>query len=162
MVRRVGAATYVTAVVLWLVSVVPSSAQGGVGFHGGGTIDPDQGFFGMHYISNPLSGNLRLQPGADLGFGNDVILSVIHVDFAQWITLNQRWQLYFGGGPAINIYRFDTAGARGGSGDSTTDIQGGFDTIVGFAHESGTTFEMRIGSNGSPNIRFGIGYTFRN
>jgi len=137
---------------------VPSASAQSVVFRGGATVDPDQGFFGMSYVTAPLSGELRLQPGADLGFGNDVILSTIHIDFAQWFTLNPKWQLYFGGGPAVNIYRFDFANSRGA--DSTTDVQGGFDTLVGFAHDSGATFEIRIGSNGSPNLRFAVGYGF--
>jgi hypothetical protein len=137
----------------------PAAAQGGFGLHGGATIDPDQGYFGMHYISRPLAGDLRLQPGADLGFGNDVILSAIHIDFAQWFELNPRWQLYFGGGPAISIYRFDFQGSGGD--ESETEVEGGFDTMVGFAHDSGLTFELRVGANGSPDLRFGVGYTFR-
>ncbi|MGE3840604.1 MAG: hypothetical protein AB7I50_03380 [Vicinamibacterales bacterium] len=155
--QRLLCGVLVCAVAVGLASVRPASAQSVV-FRGGATVDPDQGFFGMSYVTAPLSGELRLQPGADLGFGNDVILSAIHIDFAQWFTLNPRWQLYFGGGPAVNIYRFDVGDSRGG--ESTTDVQGGFDTLVGFAHESGATFEIRIGSNGSPNLRFAVGYGF--
>lgn len=142
----------------------PAAAQEGFGFHGGASIDPDQGYFGLHYISNPLAGNLRVQPAADAGFGNDVTLAAFHVDFASWFELNPRWQLFFGGGPVVNIYRFDVADFGGVSqdGDDTiTEAEGGFDTMVGFAHDSGWMFELRIGTNGSPDIRFGVGYTFK-
>src|SRR5262245_27927533 len=84
-----------------------AEAQRGFGLHGGATIDPDQGFVGMHFISNPLSGNFRVHPGADVGFGDSITLASFHIDFAQWFDLNPRWNLYFGGGPAVHVYRFD-------------------------------------------------------
>jgi hypothetical protein len=133
-----------------------ASAQGGFGLHGGATIDPDQGFLGMHYITNPLTGDLRVHPGADVGFGDDLTLASLHVDFVQWFELNPRWHLYFGGGPAVNIYRFET-----GRDDTATEVEGGFDTLVGFAHETGWTLEMRVGSSGSPDLRFAVGFTFK-
>jgi hypothetical protein len=142
-----------------LVFTPRANAQDGFGLHGGGTIDPDQGFFGMHYVTRPLSGDLRVTPTADVGFGNSVVLAAFHIDFAQWFDINPRWNLYFGGGPVVNVYRFDLGGLGGGN--EETDIEGGFDTVVGFAHEHGMTFEMRVGANGSPDLRFAIGYTFR-
>jgi hypothetical protein len=114
----------------------------------------------MHYVSRPLTGDLRVHPGADVGFGDDVTLTAIHIDFAQWFEISQRWGLYFGGGPAVNIYRFDFGGPEGDD-DSATEVEGGFDTLVGFAHESGWLFEMRVGSSGSPDLRFSVGYSFR-
>jgi hypothetical protein len=150
------------ACAIWAAGAGSASAQGGFGLHGGGTIDPDQGYFGMHFISGPLTGDLRLQPSADLGFGDDLILSALHVDFAQWLEVNPRWHLYFGGGPSVNIFRFDVPDAGGGGGDdSFTEVEGGFDAIVGFAHDSGLTVEMRVGSSGAPDLRFGVGLTFR-
>jgi hypothetical protein len=137
---------------------MPARAQEGFGFQGGATIDPDQGYFGMHVFTRPLGGNLRLHPAGDVGFGDNVVLASLHVDFAQWFDIGRTWRIYFGGGPAVNIYRFDVQG-HGGE-DSTTDVEGGFDTIVGFATRSGFLFEMRVGASGSPNLRFGVGYTF--
>lgn len=138
----------------------PAFAQEGVGFHGGATVDPDQGFFGMHFVTRPLSGDLRLKPGVDLGFGDGFTLATVRFDFANWFELNPRWKLYFGGGPAINIYRLEPVDLGGRSTEAELDLQGGFDTVVGFAHESRTSFEIRIGSNGSPTLRFAVGYTF--
>jgi hypothetical protein len=158
--RRILIALAAVAALGATVGAGPARAQNGFGLHGGATIDPDQGFFGMHFISNPLAGDLRVQPGADLGFGNDVILSAIHIDFAQWFEINPRWQLYFGGGPAVNIYRFDLEALGVGRG-SETEVEGGFDSIVGFANDRGFTFELRVGASGSPNLRFGVGFTFR-
>jgi hypothetical protein len=116
----------------------------------------------MHFISKPLAGDLRVHPGADVGFGNDVVLAALHIDFAQWFELNPRWNLYFGGGPTVNIYRFDlSAISRGAIDESDTEVEGGFDTLVGFAHESGWTFELRVGASGNPDLRFGVGLTFK-
>jgi hypothetical protein len=136
-----------------------ANAQDGFGMHGGATVDPDQGFFGMHYIKS-VSGDLRIHPGADVGFGDGLTLATFHVDLAQWFDISPRWHLFFGGGPAVNVYRFDL-GNGSDSDDSSTDVEGGFESMVGFAHESGVSFELRVGSNGSPDLRFSVGYTFK-
>jgi hypothetical protein len=154
------AGTFLLAISFFAIAAPRAFAQQGFGLQGGGTLDPDQGFFGMYVISRPLAGDLRVHPGADVGFGNDVILAALHIDFAQWFELNPRWHLYFGGGPVVNIYRFDTVRFGAREAESFTEVEGGFDTIVGFAHDTGLTFEMRVGSNGSPDLRFGVGYVF--
>jgi hypothetical protein len=143
----------------WTLTTRPAAAQSGFGFHGGGTLDPDQGFFGMHVVTSPLTGQLRVYPGADVGFGDGVTLVAFHVDFTQWFQLNPRWHLYFGGGPAVNVYRFDANGQF--EDDTFTEVEGGFDSLVGFAHDSGLMLEMRVGANGSPDLRFTLGFTFR-
>ena len=123
--------------------------------HGGASIDPDQGFVGIHYFAR-LADRLKIHPAADVGFGDDVTLIAIHIDFAQWFELgrSKRWSLYFGGGPAVNIYRFELGD------DTEFDTEGGFDFVVGFAKRSGPMFEMRVGSSGSPDLRFAVGFTF--
>jgi hypothetical protein len=149
--------TRLAAAVLVLVLCVPAmaAAQNGFGFQGGATIDPDQGFFGLHFFV-PLTPQLKVQPAADVGFGNDLTLVSLHADFAQWFELGKgTWSLYFGGGPAVNLYRFDV-----GHDDSEIDAEGGFDFVVGFSSKAGPMLEMRVGSSGSPDLRFAFGYTF--
>jgi hypothetical protein len=157
---RISATPILGVIVVLMAVAAPAHAQGGFGLRGGATLDPDQGFLGMHFVTGPLAGSLRMQPGADVGFGDDVVLAALHIDLAQWIELNPRWHLYFGGGPAVNIYRFETT-VRGGDGESFTEVEGGFDTLVGFAHDTGWMFEMRVGSSGSPDLRFAVGFTFK-
>jgi hypothetical protein len=135
-----------------------ANAQEGFGLHGGATIDPDHGFFGMYYISRPLAGTLRIHPGADVGFGDDSLLAALHVDLAQWFEINPRWHLYFGAGPTVNIYRLDLRPS--GDNDMLTDVDGGFETMVGFVRDRRWQLEMRVGANGSPDLRFTVGYTF--
>jgi len=153
------AVALVTALVL--AAAAPAFAQEGFGFHGGGTIDPDQAFFGMHFVSKPLGGGPRLYPGADVGFGNDLTLVAFHLDFAPWIELNPSWFLYVGGGPSVNIYRYDSLSGQGPGDHTSTDVKGGFDALVGFAHRSGLMLEMRVGSSYNPNLRFAAGFTFK-
>lgn len=132
-----------------------AEAQQGFGFRGGGTIDPDQGFFGMHYFSQKIGGGPRAHLGADAGFGDGATLAAFHVDFAGWFELNPRWQLYLGGGPTVNVYRFDVGGPE----DSETWTRAGLESIVGIAHESGFLAELRVGTGDSPNLRLVVGYT---
>jgi hypothetical protein len=139
---------------------IPAVAQEGFGFRGGVTIDPEQGFAGMHYLA-AVADRLRLQPAAEVGFGSDLTLVTFRVDFTQWFELGaSQWSLYVGGGPAVNILRYDDALAQLRGGDSI-DVDGGFDFALGFAHRDGVMLEIRVGSAGSPDLRFGVGYTFR-
>ena len=55
-------------------------------------------------------------------------------------------------GPTINWYDFD-------NGDS--DTEGGFNFIVGAKQSGRLFFELKIGVEGSPDLKFGVGYTFR-
>jgi hypothetical protein len=149
----------VAAAAVVLASCAPAlaRAQDGVGFHGGATVDPEQGFFGLHYFA-PLSSQLKVHPAADVGFGSDLTLVSLRADFAQWFELGRTgtWSLYFGGGPAINLYRFDT----GAGDDAELEAEGGFDFVAGFSSKRGPMLEVRVGSSGSPDLRFAVGYTF--
>ena len=40
-----------------------------------------------------------------------------------------------------------------------TDVRGGFNLVFGARHESGFFGELKVGGSGSPNLRYGIGFT---
>jgi len=61
-----------------------------------------------------------------------------------------EWQVYLGGGPALNIF---TA-----NGDS--DVGGGFNLMAGLTHRGGLFTEVKVGLGDSPGFKFGVGYTF--
>lgn len=135
-------------------------AQDGFGIHGGATVDPDQGFVGAHFITE-INEGFRLHVGGDVGFGDDVTVSALRIDFAQWFELGSgKWSVYFGGGTAVNFYRFDEPRLDEDGELDDLEIEGGFDAIVGFASQKGPLFELRVGSNGSPDLRFLVGFTF--
>ena len=43
---------------------------------------------GMQFITRPIGGNLRVHPGADVGFGDNATLASLHIDFAQWFQMS--------------------------------------------------------------------------
>jgi hypothetical protein len=132
----------------------PARAQG-IGFEGGGTVDPNQIFVGTHYETGELMPGLRFRPGIDGGFGGDYSLASGNIEFLFNIPLKSGWALYQGGGPAIIFVR-QTIGTL-----HDTSMHAGAIATFGFAHESGFFTEFKFGTGSSPNLRFGVGYTVR-
>ena len=56
------------------------------------------------------------------------------------------------GGPAVNFFNPD-------AGDSESDA--GINLLVGAKNNAGVFFEIKVGIEGSPDLKFGVGYTFR-
>ena len=136
-----------TAVVL--LAAGPAAAQG-VGFQGGGTVSPNQFYVGSH-VDVPLgSAQFLLRPGIEGGTGNDVTLASINFEFLYRYELSATsWSIYQGTGPAVNFARVN---------DSTT-VRSGYNLVFGVRHESGFFSELKVGGSGSPNLRYGVGFT---
>lgn len=128
-----------------------ASAQVSSGVRGGVSVNPDQGYFGAHVQTDPLVDRLRFRPNVEVGVGDNVTLVGINFEFAYLFPSRQLWHLYAGAGPAVNYYVFDEG--------SNTD--GGFNVLVGVEHRDGLFFELKIGAMDSPDLKFGVGYTFR-
>jgi len=140
-----GAALIVTA------SAATASAQD-VGVRAGVSVDPDQFYFGGHYETAPLVDRLRFRPNVEIGLGDDITLVGLNVEFAYFFPQQHRdWQLYAGGGPALNIIDFH----------DNTDTDGGFNLLVGAQSRQGLFFEFKIGLESSPDLKFGVGFTWR-
>lgn len=146
------------ASVLSVFSVDPAAAQSRVGLRGGVSVDPDQAFFGVHFETRPLIDNLTFRPNVELGIGDDVTLVALNFEFAYWIPLERTaWRLYIGGGPAVNIYSID----RGRfDDDDDTDVEGGFNILLGLQHRQGLFTELKVGAMDSPDLKFTVGYVF--
>jgi hypothetical protein len=141
-------------VVLGLLSAAlatPAEAQVRPGVQGGVSLDPDQVYFGGHVETSPLVDRLRFRPGIEIGLGDDLTLVGFNFDFTYAFTANRPWNLFVGGGPAVNWYDSD-----GGS-----DSEGGFNFLLGARNRDGLFFEMRVGLIDSPDLKFGVGYAFR-
>jgi hypothetical protein len=139
---------------LVLVHAAPVSAQD-AGIRGGVAIDPDLVYFGGHFETSPLIDRLHFRPNLEVGIGDDLILTSINMEFVYKFPSRSSWLLYAGGGPAINIYSYDTGG------DDDTDTEGGLNLLVGAENRGGLFFEFKIGVVESPDIKFGVGFTFR-
>jgi hypothetical protein len=130
----------------------PVAAQVAPGVQAGISLDPDQFYFGGHIETTPLVDRLRFRPGVDIGIGSDVTAVSGNFDFIYTFPGNRDWNLYVGAGPTINWYDFDNGGS---------DTEGGFNFIVGAKNRQRLFFELKVGMEGSPDLKFGVGYTFR-
>jgi hypothetical protein len=139
-------------VVAVLGAAPPALAQQGAGIRGGVSADPDQFYVGAHYVTAPIVDRLRFQPNLEIGFGDDLTLVALNFEFAYWTRLNRDWQLYAGGGPAVNIYDFERR--------DDSDAEPGINLVVGFQQRKGLFFEFKVGVLDSPDIKLGVGYTF--
>jgi hypothetical protein len=130
------------------------SSQSSVGFQGGFSIDPEQAFVGVFWESPPIGGRFSLRPGIDGGFGNDVRLATINIDFiAKFPIGNSGWNFVQGGGPVIAIWKFPEF--------DETDTTAGGSYIIGFSHDGGFFGEFRIGGGNTPSLKMGAGYQLR-
>ncbi len=151
MMRLSGLRVLILAFVLCSSWSRPVAAQE-FGVRAGASADPDQFYFGGHVDTGPIVEHLHFRPNLEIGLGDDVTLIAANLEFAYFFPLKgQPWSIYAGAGPAINIY----------DGEHETDAQGGFNILFGLEHRKGLMFEVKIGTIDSPDVKFGIGYTFR-
>ena len=137
--------------VIWMGSATRAHAQS-VGVRAGLSASPDQFYVGMHYQTQPLVDRLHFRPNAEIGFGDDVTLVALNVEFAYKIPLQRtEWGLYLGAGPALNL--FHTTG--------DTNPEGGFNFLVGLEHRRGLFTEFKVGALDSPSVKFCVGYAFK-
>ncbi len=133
------------------ISVQSTSAQ--VGFTGGLSVDPEQGFVGVFWRSPEIGGRFHIRPGIEGGFGNDLKLATINVDFIARFPIGASgWDFIQGGGPAIVITRFDAFGR------SESDLGAGGSYVFGFGHDSGFLTEFRIGGGNVPSLKLTAGF----
>lgn len=153
--RRIRVSFWVCVACLGLAgAIAPDRAEAqeiAPGVQAGVSVDPDQFYFGGHIETSPLVERVRFRPNVDIGIGEDLTLVAFNFDFTYAFTSNRPWNLYAGGGPAINWFDFD----------SGSETEAGFNFLVGAKARNGLFFEMKIGVMDSPNLKFGVGYTFR-
>jgi hypothetical protein len=129
----------------------PASAQG-PGVRAGVSVDPDQFYVGGHFETDELIDQLYLRPNLEVGFGDDVTTVAANIEAVYKFPLKNRRDtvFYAGGGPAIIVYDRDNG----------SDTKGGLNLLGGL--EFGKFFfEVKGGVFDAPNLKVGIGYTFR-
>jgi hypothetical protein len=152
-------AVLVLAVVAFVAaSPCSATAQTGSGFgiRAGVSADPDQFHFGAHYDTGPLFDRLHFRPNVEVGLGNDVTTVAANFEFVYWFPISGRpWGVYAGGGPALVVFRYDSHF------NDNTDVQPGFNLLVGIGHSRGFFAEAKLGLIDSPEAKFTVGYTWR-
>jgi hypothetical protein len=128
-----------------------SAAAQEFGARVGVSADPDQFYFGGHVETDPIVDRLRFRPNVEIGLGDDVTLVAFNFEFAYHFPARQAWNFYAGGGPALNLY----------DAEDDTDVEGGFNILLGVAHRNGLFVEFKVGLIDSPDVKFGVGFVFR-
>jgi hypothetical protein len=138
-----------------------AQAQPAIGFGGGGSIDPEQGYVSVWYQSRDVAGNFRFRGGVDGGFGGGYRIATFNIDFLYFMPLGQSpWKFVTGGGPALAMTRFadDEVAEFYGVG---TEVSGGYSYLFGFAHDAGFFTEFRLGGGNVPSMKFGAGWAIK-
>jgi len=144
-------------VIAWCLFAGPAAAQsGGAGLRAGVSGSPDQFYFGAHVDTGPIVDHLTFRPNAEIGVGDNVTTVTGNFEFVYWFPISHHpVSIYTGAGPSVNVYRY---GERFGS---HTNVDPGFNVLVGVAHRRGLFGELKLGFIDSPEIKFGVGYTWR-
>lgn len=148
--------SFLLTAALLFVLAGPASAQD-VGVRGGVSVDPDQVYLGAHVETAPLVDRLVFRPNLEAGFGDELTHVGVNLEFVYKFPTRSDWGLYAGGGPAANFYRID----RGPDHSDDTTTEGGLNLLVGVEQSSGLFFEFKVGAVDSPDLKFGVGWTFR-
>jgi hypothetical protein len=133
-----------------LVSAAPASAQT-FGGRVGVSASPNQFYFGGHVETPPVADRIRFRPNVEIGVGDDLTLVAFNFELAYHFPGRNGWNVYAGGGPALNIL----------NANSDTSSQGGLNFLVGVQHRDGLFFEVKAGAFDSPDFKVGVGYVFR-
>lgn len=149
----------VSVAILSLAFAQSSAAQEHAGIRVGVSGDPDQFVFGGHIETAPLLDRLVFRPNAEIGLGSDLVLTAFNLEFAYKIPLDDSpWTIYVGAGPALNILSFSDDGGRRGRDD--TELEGGFNILLGAEHGEGLFTEFKVGTSDSPDVKLMIGSSF--
>jgi hypothetical protein len=140
------------------------------GYHGFGprvglSVNPDQVFIGAHIDLGEIARQIRLQPNAEIGFGDDITLIQVDGDFHyRFLEDWDVWNPYAGAGAGIAHWSFDYDGPEVEGIDidtSSTEFQihliGGVEKYI----SSGKFFvETKLGIvDESPDWKFLAGWT---
>lgn len=129
-------------------------AQAPVGVRAGVGADPDQFYFGGHIESGPLLRDVHFRPNVEAGFGDNRTVVALNAEFIRRFGLDNGYSAYLGAGPAVNIISFD----RPVGGDTRVDP--GINFLIGLEFPQRFFTELKVGAIDSPQVKFGIGYTF--
>jgi len=149
-------AAVLATVIVWALSS-EAEAQPAVGFTGGASIDPDQGYVGVFWQSPAIGGNFYIRPGLDGGFGDNLRLGTVNIDFIYTISIGQSpWKFVTGGGPAVVLINYSDEFL-----DAGTEVTAGGSYVFGFAHERGFFTEFRVGGGNVPSLKIGAGWVLK-
>ena len=149
--------TIVSLACLFVVMAPSFVHAQGVGFIGGGTIDPEGFFVGTFFETPPVASSVRVRPGVDGSWGDGLRVASINFDIIHRADVGSTWQFYTGGGPSVLITRVDASSLPAGVVD---DVSAAFGAVIGFSHSGGFLTEFKYGysSHNGGSLKIGAGF----
>jgi len=155
--------------VLLMPAAAANAQQSGAGLRAGVSANPDQFYFGGHFDTGYIVDRLSFRPNVEIGLGSGLTSVAGNFEFVYWWAIpNRPWHVYAGGGPGVNVARFNAQ-----HGDRT-DIGPAFNIVGGIAHSRGLFFEVKLGlihnrlhpedlpePPTAAQVKFGVGYTWK-
>ena len=133
-----------------MAPAAPAWAQATFGPRGGVSGEPDQFVLGGHIESPDLGHRVTFRPNVELGFGSDLTLVTVNLEFVHWMPLkNSKWQAYAGGGLGTNFW----------IADEEKRMYGNLSLVVGLQHDIGVFAEMKVGLD--PSVKIVAGYSMK-
>jgi len=137
-----------------------------LGVRGGATLDPELVTFGVLTQLGPFfSENFWARPNVDFGFGEVTKMIGLNFEGAYRLPVTSRrsrWNVFLGGGPALNFGRRSFEDVESGQeidfGDFELDV--GLNLLLGVQTRSGFFMELRSTAWAAPHLRFHVGHTF--
>jgi hypothetical protein len=143
---------FLSAFVFVAAFATSAAAQQGPGARAGVSVNPDQFYIGGHYDTGEIVDRVHLRPNIELGFGDDVTTVAFNIEALYMTPLPRSpWTFYAGGGPGVNVYDFDNG----------SDTEAGLNVLAGLQHDNGFFFEVKGGLFDSPDMKIGVGYTWK-
>jgi hypothetical protein len=153
-------ASVVFGSVCLVVSFTSIARAQGVGFFGGGSVDPEQLYVGTFFETSPLTQNVRVRPGIDGSWGDGVRTATISFDVILGAEPVSGWGFYSGGGPSVLVTRVDESSEATDS-RVVNDVTGGLGGLLGLSHASGFFVEFRfVRVRNAPALKLGAGFKF--
>ncbi len=145
-------------VVAGFICALPAAASAqSFGIRAGASGDPDQFYIGAHMVSGPVADRVLVRPNIELGFGDHLTLLALNMEFVYTYPFRRSpWSVIAGGGPAANVFVYDTGPGRG----RDSELRGGVNGLVGLTHRDGFFVEVKLGFIDSPAVKLGVGFTF--
>lgn len=151
-----------------LILVIATTATAGplaFGPRAGLSFNPDQFFVGGHANLPDMIPIVKMKPSVEVGFGNNLKLFAFNLEATYDLPelVVEGFQGYVGGGPSINIYKWDFDGPLADFDDTTTEF--GLSALIGARRDIGLTqsmfFEFKLGlTDETPDMKLVAGLTF--
>jgi len=85
----------------------PGSAESSWGLRVGLATSPDQVVAGVNFLETEIANNVFLEPNAEIGFGDDVILLSATAPFHYRFVVDAKVRPYAGGGVILGVAQID-------------------------------------------------------